>query len=112
MFDELCWRLVGDGVLLWRAGLYMGTLHPQTRGLGARWLREPNFIERYRILHGSEGGEEYLRARSAARSSAGHRFAAASSTIRPSIPCYPSYGARVPPTISPLRSIGHTAAFQ
>ena len=34
-FDELCWRLLGDGVPLWRATLYMGTLHPLIRGVGA-----------------------------------------------------------------------------
>src|SRR5215472_18450532 len=61
LFDELCWRLVGDGVPLWRATLNIGTLHPQIRGIGARWMRERNFIERYRILQGSEGSEEFLR---------------------------------------------------
>jgi hypothetical protein len=61
MFHEPCWRLVGDGVRLWRAGLHMGMLDPQIRGIGARWLRERDFIERYRILQGSGGGEEYFR---------------------------------------------------
>ena len=61
MFDELCWRLVGDGLPLWRATLHMGTLHPQIRSLGARWLRAFNIIEEYRILNGSEATEEYLR---------------------------------------------------
>jgi len=61
MFDELCWRLVGDGVPLWRATLNIGTLHPQIRGIGARWLREQGFVERYRVLRGSERSEEYLR---------------------------------------------------
>jgi adenylate cyclase len=61
MFDELCWRLVGDGLPLWRATLNIGTLHPQIRGIGARWLREQAFVERYRILRGSERSEEYLR---------------------------------------------------
>jgi len=61
MFDELCWRLLGDGVPLWRATLYMGTLHPLIRGIGARWLRELKLIEEFRILHGSEETDEYLR---------------------------------------------------
>jgi adenylate cyclase len=61
MFDELCWRLVGDGLPLWRATLHMGTLHPQIRSIGARWLRELNVIEEYRILLGSEATDEYLR---------------------------------------------------
>jgi adenylate cyclase len=60
LFDELCWRLVGDGVPLWRATLNIGTLHPQIRGIGARWLRESKLVERYRILRGSEESEEYL----------------------------------------------------
>ena len=46
--------LLGDGVPLWRATLHTGTLHPQIRGLGARWLRDRKIIEEYRILHGSE----------------------------------------------------------
>jgi adenylate cyclase len=61
MFDELCWRLLGDGVPLWRATLYMGTLHPLIRGIGARWLRELKLIEEFRILHGAEETDEYLR---------------------------------------------------
>ena len=60
-FDELCWRLVGDGVPLWRATLYAGTLHPLIRGIGARWLRELKLVEDFRILHGSGQTNEYLR---------------------------------------------------
>src|SRR5229473_2369859 len=60
LFDELCWRLLGDGVPLWRATLYMGTLHPLIRGVGARWLRELKLIEEFRILHGAEATDEYL----------------------------------------------------
>ncbi len=33
---ELCWRLVGDGLPLWRATLHFGTLHPQISGLAVR----------------------------------------------------------------------------
>ncbi|HEV2302004.1 MAG TPA: adenylate/guanylate cyclase domain-containing protein [Stellaceae bacterium] len=61
LFDELCWRLLGDGVLLWRATLHIGTLHPQIRGIGFRWWREKKLIEEIRILHGSEATEEYAR---------------------------------------------------
>ena len=60
LFDELCWRLLGDGVPLWRATLYMGTLHPLIRGIGVRWTRELNVVEEFRILHGSEATDEYL----------------------------------------------------
>ena len=59
LFDELCWRLVGDGVPLWRATLYMGTLHPLIRGIGVRWWSGRKIIEEYRILHGSEATQEY-----------------------------------------------------
>ena len=59
-FDELCWRLLGEGVSVRRATLNAGTLHPLIRGIGARWLRDLNVIEDFRILHGSEATEEYL----------------------------------------------------
>jgi adenylate cyclase len=59
LFDELCWRLLGDGVPLWRASVHGGTLHPQIRGIGVRWWRDRKIIEDYRILHGSEETEEY-----------------------------------------------------
>ncbi len=59
LFDELCWRLLGAGVPLWRATLHMGTLHPQIRGVGVRWWRERKIVEEYRILHGSEDTDEY-----------------------------------------------------
>src|SRR5208283_1437243 len=38
-----------------------GTLHPLIRGIGTRWLRESKIIEEFRILHGSEETDEYLR---------------------------------------------------
>jgi adenylate cyclase len=60
-FDELCWRLVGDGIPLWRANLHIGTLHPQIRGFGARWWRDRKITEEYRVLHGSQATEEYRR---------------------------------------------------
>ena len=58
-FDELCWRLVGDGVPLWRATVHAGTLHPQIRGLGLRWWRDRRIVEEYRILHSSDTAEDY-----------------------------------------------------
>ena len=61
MFDELCWRLVGDGLPLFRATLHMGTLHPQIRGVGVRWLRPLKVVEEYRILQGNEATDEFLR---------------------------------------------------
>src|SRR5215471_7102365 len=59
LFDELCWRLVGDGVPLWRAALHIGTLHPQIRGVGVRWWRDLKVNSEYRILHGPEETDEY-----------------------------------------------------
>jgi len=61
LFDELCWRLLGDGVPVWRATLYIGTLHPLIRGVGAWWLRELKVIEEFRVLHGWDASDEYLR---------------------------------------------------
>jgi adenylate cyclase len=61
MFDELCWRLVGDRVPLLRAVLHIGMLHPQVSGMGARWEREQKVIEEYRILSGTDASDEYLR---------------------------------------------------
>jgi adenylate cyclase len=60
LIDELCWRLLGDGVPLWRATLYAGTLHPLIAGVGARWLRDLKVVEDFRILHGSAATDEYL----------------------------------------------------
>jgi adenylate cyclase len=60
-FDELCWRVLGDGVPIWRATLHAGILHPQIRGVGMRWWRDRKILEEYRILHGSEVTEEYRR---------------------------------------------------
>jgi adenylate cyclase len=59
LFDELCWRLLGDDVPLWRAAFHIGVLHPQIRGIGVRWLRDRKIVEEYRILHGSEETDEY-----------------------------------------------------
>jgi adenylate cyclase len=60
LFDELCWRLLGEGVPLWRATLYIGTLHPLIRGVGARWFRELKVVEEFRVLHGWDATDEYL----------------------------------------------------
>lgn len=100
MFDELCWRLVGDGLPLWRATLHMGTLHPLTRATGARWLREPKLIEQYRVLLGSDATDEYLR-----------------SPIRATIECGTLFRRRLTgdipeyPLLSELRNFGGTDYF-
>jgi adenylate cyclase len=100
LFDELCWRLLGDGVPLWRGTLYMGTLHPLIRGVGVRWLRDLKIIEDFRILHGSEETEEYLRSPIRA-------------TIERGTPFRRHLNAEVPeyPLLEKLRKVGATDYF-
>jgi adenylate cyclase len=50
--DELCWRIVGAGVKLWRTTVHVGTLHPQLLGFGARWRRDKNTVERFKVHRG------------------------------------------------------------
>jgi adenylate cyclase len=57
-FGELCWRLVGDGVL-WRATLHFGTLHPQISGFAVRWWRHRQVTEEIHIAHGADATDEY-----------------------------------------------------
>ena len=59
-FDELCWRLVGQGVPLWRATLHIGTLHPEIRGFGCRWWRERRVTEEFVVAHGSDTSKDFL----------------------------------------------------
>ncbi|HXY98520.1 MAG TPA: adenylate/guanylate cyclase domain-containing protein [Stellaceae bacterium] len=60
LFDALCWRMVGQGIPLWRANLSIGTLHPQIMGLGFRWWRENGRTQEFRIKHGMEKRSDYL----------------------------------------------------
>src|SRR5260221_3151951 len=60
MLDELCWRLVGDGVPLCRATLNLETLHPQIQGVMFRWWRERAVTEEITYAHGIERSEAYL----------------------------------------------------
>ena len=100
MFDELCWRLVGDGLPLWRATLHMGTLHPQILSLGARWLRYLKLVEEYRILRGSDATDEYLRSPIRATTERGRPFRR---TLADDTPEYP--------LLSRLRQKGATDYF-
>lgn len=61
LFGELCWRLVGSGVALWRATLHFGTLHPQIQGFAVRWWRDRQITEEIRIAHGAVLTGEYTR---------------------------------------------------
>ena len=105
LFDELCWRVVGDGVPLWRATLHVGTLHPQIRGLGARWLREAKLVEEYRILRGADDTEEYLRSPIRATIELGTPFRRRLIEDRRSIRCCPGSEGPALPIILRWRSI-------
>jgi adenylate cyclase len=60
LFDSLCWRLVGQGVPLWRANLSIATLHPQIMGIGFRWWRDRGVTQEFRVKHGMERHSDYL----------------------------------------------------
>jgi len=60
LFDELCWRLIGQGIPLCFASLSFGILHPQIRGWAFRWWRDYGQTEQYRIKHGMEVSSYYL----------------------------------------------------
>jgi adenylate cyclase len=60
LFDELCWRLLGQGVPLWRANLSIRTLHPQVMGVGYRWWRDQAKIQEFLVRHGMELSRDYL----------------------------------------------------
>jgi len=59
-FDQLCWRLVGKGVPLWRATFSTPTLHPQYQGYAYRWWRDRAVVEEFRVLHGIRETADYL----------------------------------------------------
>jgi adenylate cyclase len=59
-FDELCWRIVGAGLPLWRASLSVLTLHPQILGFAFRWWRERQVTEIVRVGHGARETADYL----------------------------------------------------
>src|SRR5580704_18463690 len=60
LFDSLCWRLVGQGVPLWRTNLSIATLHPQIMGIGFRWWRDRGVTQEFRVKHGMERHSDYL----------------------------------------------------
>jgi adenylate cyclase len=59
LFDELCWRLVGTSIPLWRATIMLPTLHPQARAYGHRWWRERGVTEELRVRHGADKTDDY-----------------------------------------------------
>jgi adenylate cyclase len=61
LFSELCWRLVGSGIALWRATLHFGTLHPQIQGFAVRWWRDREITEEIHIAHDAALTIEYTK---------------------------------------------------
>jgi adenylate cyclase len=61
LFDELCWRLVGAGVPLWRSTLHVGTLHPQILGFGWRWWRDEGRTDVFRVGRAARESEDFLK---------------------------------------------------
>ncbi len=59
LFDQLCWRLVGQGVPLWRATISLATLHPEARAYGHRWWRERRLTEEIRVRHEATETQDY-----------------------------------------------------
>lgn len=58
-FDQLCWRLVGRGVPLWRTTFSTPTLHPQFQGFAYRWWRDRGVVEEFLVLHGIRETADY-----------------------------------------------------
>ena len=59
MMDELCWRLIHDGIAIWRSTLQLATLHPQLRAYAVRWWGDDRLVEELSILHGMERTDAY-----------------------------------------------------
>jgi len=59
LFDELCWRLVGRGLPLWRAHFSTPTLHPEFLGYSYRWWRDREVVEEYRVRRGIDRTPDY-----------------------------------------------------
>jgi adenylate cyclase len=59
LFDQFCWRLVGNEIPVWRASLHGFRLHPQMRGLGLRWWRDEAIVEEFSVRHGAETDDEF-----------------------------------------------------
>lgn len=59
LFDELCWRMIGKGVPLWRATFSTPTLHPQFLGYNFRWWRDRGVTEEYNVRRGIMETQDY-----------------------------------------------------
>jgi adenylate cyclase len=59
LFDELCWRMIGKGIPLWRATFSTPTLHPQFLGYNFRWWRDRGVTEEYNVRRGITETQDY-----------------------------------------------------
>ncbi|HXA71966.1 MAG TPA: adenylate/guanylate cyclase domain-containing protein [Stellaceae bacterium] len=59
LFDELCWRMIGKGIPLWRATFSTPTLHPQFLGYNFRWWRDRGVTEEYTVRRGITETQDY-----------------------------------------------------
>jgi adenylate cyclase len=59
LFDAFCWRLIGNGIPVWRATLHGFTLHPQMRGMGLRWWKDQAVVEEFIVNRGVETDDEF-----------------------------------------------------
>ncbi|HLJ20926.1 MAG TPA: adenylate/guanylate cyclase domain-containing protein, partial [Stellaceae bacterium] len=59
LFDELCWRMIGKGVPLWRTTFSTPTLHPQFLGYSYRWWRDRGITEEYQVRRGIIESQDY-----------------------------------------------------
>lgn len=60
LFEDLCRRLAGAGVPLWRAFIGIPTLHPQWGGYAYTWSRDRNTIEPAQFERGEAYEQEIL----------------------------------------------------
>src|SRR5579859_218619 len=59
LFDELCWRMAGQGIPLWRATFGTPMLHPQFLGYNYRWWRDRGVTEEYQVRRGVTESQDY-----------------------------------------------------
>jgi adenylate cyclase len=59
LFDQFCWRLVGQRLPIWRATLHGFRLHPQILGLGLRWWHDQGIVEEFAVKRGAENAGEF-----------------------------------------------------
>ncbi len=57
--DEVCARLVAEGVPLWRFGTYIPTLHPEVFGDSYLWRRDVGRAEYFAADHGMRLSDDY-----------------------------------------------------